>query len=395
MFTTHPIQYQAPWFRAIAETGRYELRVVFSYVPDPADQAIGFGGAFEWDIPLRAGYPSAVLESWRFPSFVPTWSRRPVSGIGPLLDRIAPDVGLVLGWQEVSLVQAMLACRRRGIPVLLRGESVPRSDRRGWIRLAQRHVLRRASGVLAIGCRNREFYLELGVPAERIVDAPYCVDNARFGEAASRFRPGRDAIRTELGISSGAFCVAFVGKLEPKKRPLDFIEAVARARAASAVLEGLIVGDGPLRAACERRIAEWGAPVRIVGFRNQSELPRHYVAADALVLPSDHRETWGLVVNEAMACGLPALVSDQVGCAPDLVIPGETGDHYRCADVEALAERLVDWAANPSGVREMGVKAARHVDDRYSIARACEGLDLAVARFGRDRVRPERHGPRR
>lgn len=380
VFTTHPIQYQAPWFRAIEESGRFDLLVAFSYIPTEAEQAVGFGGAFEWDIPLREGYRSVVLGHGllrRAPAFM----RRPAKGIGQLIDEFRPDVALVLGWQELSLVQAIRACRRRRVPVILRGESVPRRDRPRPVRWLQRHLVRQSAAVLAIGTRNRRFYAELGVPSARIVDAPYCVDNQRFGTAARTLRPRRGDIRRSLGVPSDAFCLLFAGKLEAKKRPLDLIEAVALARASGAGVHALIVGDGPLRAECQSRIAALGAPVGLLGFRNQSELPEVYVAADALVLPSDDRETWGLVVNEAMASGVPVIASDSVGCAPDLVRDSETGAVYRCGDIGELARLITDWSADREAVAAMARRAEARIRGEFSIERAVEGLAVAVDRI--------------
>ncbi len=379
VFTTHPIQYQAPWFRVIEESGAFDLLVAFSYIPTESEQAVGFGGAFKWDIPLRDGYRSLVLRHGRL-RWLPRFLRRPVFGIGRLLDEFRPDLVVILGWQELSLVQAMWICVRRGLPILLRGESVPRPGRGALKRYALARLVRSATAVLAIGARNRQFYVELGVDEAQIVNAPYCVDNERFAVAAEKLRAERSSIRRRLGVPEAAFCVLFVGKFEAKKRPLDLIEAVALARQQGADVHPLLVGDGPLLADCEAHARRLCVPYSSIGFRNQSELPEAYVAADALVLPSDRRETWGLVVNEAMACGLPAIVSDQVGCAPDLVRDGETGALFRCGDSHRLADLICQWAHNRERVALMGGNARALVRREYSLARALKGLTLAVER---------------
>ncbi len=378
VFTTHPIQYQAPWFQAIENSGQFEQLVAFSYIPTSVDQAVGFDVAFEWDVPLREGYHSTVLDTFDFGRAAPRWLRRPSRRIGALLDSFRPDVSLVLGWQEVSLIQAMRASWMRGVPVLVRGESTPRAKRGQLVRWGQRAIVKRVEIVLAIGQRNRRFYRELGVADARIVDARYCVDNERFSRSTACLRERRADLRRGLGVPTDALCVLFVGKLEPKKRPLDLIEAVSVARKRGASVYALIVGEGPLRASCERRAAELRIPAKMLGFLNQSELPEAYVCADGLVLPSDEGETWGLVVNEAMACGLPAIVSDQVGCAPDLVLEGETGETFRCGDVHALADVLVRWAMDHERVLAMGRNAEVRVRKHYSIEGAVQGLSSAV-----------------
>ena len=118
-----------------------------------------------------------------------------------------------------------------------------------------------------------------------------------------------------------------------------------------------MVGDGPLRVACEALVREQNLPIRFAGFLNQSKITEAYVASDALALPSDGGETWGLVVNEAMACGRPCIVSDRVGCGPDLVIPQKTGSIFRLGDVTALANSMLGIADNPERVISMGVEA--------------------------------------
>jgi glycosyltransferase involved in cell wall biosynthesis len=120
-------------------------------------------------------------------------------------------------------------------------------------------------------------------------------------------------------------------------------------------------------------IARHQLPVTLTGFLNQSEIVSAYAASDCLTLPSDHGETWGLVVNEAMACGLPAIVSDQVGCGPDLVTPGETGAIFPFGDWSALAESLCRAAADPTELQRQGVAA-----EGYSPAVAAEGIRDAV-----------------
>lgn len=382
VFTTHPIQYQAPWFRALAAEPGLDLLVAFSRIPDAREQAVGFGGAFQWDIPLLDGYVHEALGGTRLPSWLPEYLRRPARGIGPLLRRWRPDVAMVLGWQELSLLQGIMACRGAGIPLILRGESNAKRPRSPLARLFHRTLLANADRFLAIGRSNADFYRSYGVPDARILQAPYFVDNDRFASACVAASPQRESWLRDLGIPSGAFCAAFVGKLEDKKRPLDFIDAIAEAGRADPRIQGVVVGEGPLRAVCESRVAATGARVRFAGFVNQSALPRVYAGIDALVLPSDFGETWGLVANEAMACGVPVIVSARAGCADDLVLDGQTGAVAPFADPGAIAARLVDWASHPERHRHLAEAARLHVTTRYSIRVAVAATMAAVAQLG-------------
>ena len=216
-----------------------------------------------------------------------------------------------------------------------------------------------------IGEANRQFYLEQGIGKERLAPAPYCVDNSRFAAAAAAARPERHRIREEWGIPTEAFCFLFAGKFIAKKRPFDLIEAARRLQHA---LQGkkihlLWVGTGELggelRQACHAHFdAEKGergnAPngrngpnASFVGFLNQSEISRAYVAADCLVLPSDAKETWGLVVNEAMASGLPCIVSNACGCVEDLVEPIRPDLSYPVGDITALERAMAAAITHP------------------------------------------------
>ena len=168
------------------------------------------------------------------------------------------------------------------------------------------------------------------------MDCPYGIDNEQFAARADAAAPRRARLRRDLGVPPDAVCFLFVGKLEPKKRVLDAIDAMAGAPSAAHLL---VVGHGA--EAARARVRARGRAVSFAGFVNQGALPEVYHCADCLVLPSDHRETWGLVVNEAMACARPAVVGDRVGCEPDLVLPGETGWVFPSGDVKALAGALV------------------------------------------------------
>src|SRR5262249_13386820 len=147
----------------------------------------------------------------------------------------------------------------------------------------------------------------------------HTVDSERISGEAARCRQNRRELRRRWDLGEDELVFAFSGKLIPKKRPLDFIRAAGKARGMGANVTALIVGDGALRQECEAEAVRSTAPIRFTGFLNQTEIIQAYVAADALVLPSDGGETWGLVVNEAMVCGRPCFVSDRVGCSPDLI----------------------------------------------------------------------------
>lgn len=370
---THPIQYQAPWFRALAASPRLDLVVAFGLLPSPREQSVGFGVPFTWDVPVLEGY---------------RWIRLEPSTARPALDRFCglrtrdfptvlaaerPDVVLVTGWNSWLLLQGVAAARRRGLPVLVRGESNDLRPRPGPVRRLQRAHLSRFQAYLAIGVANRRFLAARGVAAEKIFDTPYFVDNQRFATQAALVEESRDRLRSAWNVAAGSTCVLFAGKMIGKKRPLELVEALARARSAGASLHLLVAGSGDLRGDTEGAARAAGVPSTFLGFLNQTEIARAYVAADLLALPSDAGETWGLVVNEAMACGRAAVVSDLVGCREDLISEGETGWSYPCGDVGALASILRRAADDRAKLAAMGERARGRVLEGYSVERAVEG----------------------
>ena len=345
---THPIQYYAPWFRHIqAHAPQLALTVVYATRPTPAQQGAGFDVPFEWDVPLTDGYHSVIVRDARPGDRIDTgaFSGVDVREIGAAIADTQPDVVLITGWYSKTLVRALAACRRLGVPVLFRGDSHLHSGPAGWRRpfwIAKTWtLLRMFDGYLSPGTRVDEYLAWFGVPGYRVFRVPHGVDNDLFAQSAAAHQAPetRAAARRAAGIDSPAFVVLFSGKLVDRKRPLDVIRAAARTTAPTTVV---VAGAGPLETAMREEAARLGVELRMLGFLNQTQLGRAYAIADCLALPSDHSETWGLVVNEALATGLPVIVSDAVGCAPDLLHEHVTGRQYRLGDVSALAQAIDD-----------------------------------------------------
>ncbi|MFV9504997.1 MAG: glycosyltransferase family 4 protein, partial [Oscillochloridaceae bacterium umkhey_bin13] len=322
LVVTHPIQYYAPWYRALAQL--IDLEVLFCHDQRSTDHARSeFGIAFDWDVPLLEGYRYRFLTNRAKQPDVSHFAGCDTPELPTLIQQRQYDAVIVQGWYVKSYWQAISACWRMGIPVLVRGDShlsTPRTPAKRLTKaLAYRAFIPRFAAYLYVGKRNRDYYLHYGANPKRLVFAPHAVDNQRFAHEAARLKSQRAALRAQWGLPADGMVALFVGKLVARKAPHDFILALALAGRHNQHICGLIVGEGPQRAELEAAALNSGVTIRFTGFLNQSQITQAYVAADLLVLPSDGSETWGLVVNEAMACGLPALVSDQVGCAPDLI----------------------------------------------------------------------------
>jgi glycosyltransferase involved in cell wall biosynthesis len=380
---SHPIQYHAPWFRGLAREASIDFSVLFVQKPDATEQGRGFGIPFEWDVPILEGYRWRVVPRLRGRGGLHGFFAARIDDAAALLRELAPDVIVLTGWHVWPLVQMLVAARRLHIPVVMRGEANALRPRSWRARLAHRWLLAQCATFLPIGRASRDFYRGYGVDESRMFDAPYFVDNERFGQSAAGFASQRDALRERWAIPRDVTCFVYAGKFEPKKRLPDLLEAVRIATSRGARLHLLVVGTGELQEQAHAFVREHALPVTFAGFLNQGEIAAAYVAGDALVLPSDFGETWGLVVNEAMACGRPAIVSDRVGCGPDLVSTGETGEVFAFGDTAALASLLLAGAADPSRLRRMGEAARDRVLSKYTAARAVEGTLRAIERASR------------
>lgn len=364
---SHPIQYYTPIFRELAK--RCDLTVYFAHRQTPEQQsAAGFGTAFEWDIDLLSGYHSRFLTNVARRKSTDTFRGCDTPGIADEIAAGKFDAFVVPGWALLSYWQAVWACRRARVPVLARGDSHLKDRRKALLRLAKEMIfpglLRRFDGFLYVGQWNREYLRHYGVPAERLFFSPHCVDNAAFaaGSQAERQRG--------VGDKAGRRRLLFVGKLMENKHPLDLVRAAAQLRGRGVAVEVAFAGSGLLAESLEQAARAAGLPAIFHGFVNQSRMPAIYSSADIVVLPSE-AESWGLVVNEAMACGVPAVVSDSVGCGPDLVAPGATGATFPCGDVPALAAAIEAVLGIDARTCRESLAARMNV---YSPARSAEGI---------------------
>jgi glycosyltransferase involved in cell wall biosynthesis len=370
---THPIQYQAPLLRRIAQEPDIDLTVFFGSdfsVHGYRDE--GFGVTFKWDIPLLEGYKHVFLPKLRdgqeigfaMPLNHGILSRlRDTGGEPPF------DVLWVHGYATANALHGMIAAKTLGIPVLLRAESWLRDRGRSGVKLALKKAVfaglkHLVDGVLPIGTLNAaywRYYFGDEVPQFLM---PYAVDNAYFSNRMQEVHAGRADLQNELGLDPSRPVILFASKLQSRKNCNHLIEAYARLSSAPGIEPLpylLIVGDGEERAALERQAAATGfSSIRFLGFRNQSELPRFFDLATVFVLPSRH-EPWGLIVNEVMAASRPAIVSDDVGCAPDLIDDGVNGCIFPVGDIPALEHALRRVLDTRDTAHTMGQRAFERI----------------------------------
>jgi glycosyltransferase involved in cell wall biosynthesis len=377
---THPIQYQVPLYRYLTENSTVEPHVFFltdygvaaSYDP-------GFGRDVHYDVPLLDGYDY---------EFVTNRSPKPSPGtpwgtFNPSLPRAirkaSVDALLVHGYSNASAWLAFGTAVASRVPYLLRGDSRPdAAGRRRAVLMVKRRLIgplvRHAGACLAVGSENRDFYLQFGASPSRVFHTPYSIDTERFEASGDIGRKSRHERLESLGLDPAKPVVLFAAKLQSWKRPLDVVGATDRLQGA---VNLVIVGDGPLRDELDARASTrpW---MRVLGFVNQTEIAEWYGVADLFVLPSDS-ETWGLAVNEAMAAGALPIVSDSVGCAPDLVTP-DIGWVYETGNISALAHAISEGC--PVADSDDRRAAARRRSSEWGIAATALGIEQAMATLG-------------
>jgi len=379
---THPVQYHAPVYRAVEQ--EYGIPVTAIYGSDfsvAGYRDAEFQADFAWDTDLLSGY-QAVFLSTVGNGGGRTYDEVSPHGIAATVRRLQPRAILLVGYSPSFYQWSWLHAWRSRRPLLFRGETADQPQVLATPSRQLRHrLLQRLYGtcskLLYIGERSRKHYAALGCPGEKLVFSPYCVDITPFQVDEAARLVLRAELRSKLGIREDQLVLLFSGKLSDRKGPDLLVEAV---KALPPDLRNntviLFVGSGDMQPALSNLAdVEPNTRVHFAGFQNQKQLSAWYHAADILVLPSRRMETWGLVVNEALHHGLPCIVSDSVGCAPDLILPGVTGEVFETGSVQSLTAALAK-AATLTGHPETRTACRKIVSD-YSIKRAAEGIARA------------------
>ncbi len=376
---SHPIQYYSPWFRWLQAHAGLEFRVFYLWKFGVTEQADpGFTTTFKWDVDLLAGYAHEfVPNAARHPGTDRFWGLRNPT-LTARLEAYRPGAVLLFGYAYASHLRVVAWARRRGIPLVFRGDShFLGRPAPGWGRVfLLRQLYRQFAALTYVGQANRDYFTTLGVPDRRLFFAPHAVDHQLFDPARAEPRLAADALRTRLGLAPGTRVVLFAGKFTAAKQPRELLAAFLALQLPGTAL--VLSGDGPEKSGLQElaRTAPAGT-VHFLPFANQSEMPARYLLADVFVLPSRGLyETWGLAVNEAMHLGVPCLVSDRVGCQRDLVEDGVTGWVFRADDPADLREKLA--AALRADLVAFKPRVAARIAG-YTYEQATAGLLAALA----------------
>ena len=365
VLTSHVIQYQGPLFRKVAGHPKIDLTVYFCSkhgVEKRIDK--GFGKSFKWDISLLEGYNYKFLPNLSSNISPGGFFSLINPGVFKELKDNKFDAILVYGYACLTNWIAFLSAIVTQTPLILIGESTLLYERSLWLRALKRAVLtplfRWTKVFLTIGSYNEKFYEHYRVPCEKMFHTPYSVDNDYFSSKFHKYFSEKTSIKRELNLPLSKVLIIFVGKLISRKRPMDLLEAFEKISLENAAL--IFVGDGKERTKLEDYSCRKGlGDVYFFGFVNQSELPKFYSIGDIFVLPSE-KETWGLVINEAMNFALPIITTDLVGASGDIVKHEENGYIYPKGDIEKLSYYLRKLCKDLDLRRKMGIKSEQIIE---------------------------------
>jgi glycosyltransferase involved in cell wall biosynthesis len=391
---SHPVQYQTPNFRLLAAEPDLEIHVAYCTLKGAeAARDPEFGVDVQWDVPLLDGYP---------------WSHVPNRGSGKesFLGLFNPGLWKLIrsgnydavvsyvGYVRASFWIVRLAAKLSNVAFLFGTDatSLAPRDERAWKvpvkKLFWPWLFRLADQVIAPSSATAQMMRQLGIPDNRVSLTPFVVDNDWWIEQSRR--SDRAGTRAAWGVSERELVVLFCAKLQDWKRPLDLLRAFAKANVPNSVL--IFAGEGPLRSEIEAEAAALGiaSRVRILGFTNQSRLPAVYSAADLFALPSGY-DPCPFVVCEAMLCGLPVILSDEIRGRFDLVRPGVTGDIFPCGNVDALAASLQRLLSDRAALASFAANARARMETwspRENVAAITRAIAAAVHRRRNKASRP-------
>jgi glycosyltransferase involved in cell wall biosynthesis len=360
--TTHPIQYYAPVFSRLALQKDMEVKVFYTWEKDAAKFDIDFGKEVEWDIPLLDGYDYSFVSN-NNDNGRGFWDVKNPGLIAAITAWNATAV-LVIGWNYRSHLKAMLHFKGR-IPVLFRGDSTLLDENSGIKKWARRIFLkwiyRHIDYALYVGKANKAYYLKHGIKEQQLVFTPHAIDNDRFSKLNIEQEIFIKNTRQSLGIGADDITIVYCGKLLPKKNPLLLAQAVKDLKHQK--LQVIFVGNGVLEQELKQAITGF-EQMHLLPFQNQTMMPAVYRLGEIFCLPSaGPGETWGLAVNEAMACGRAVLVSDKVGCSADLVQDGVNGYSFISNDMNDLQQKINAMISDRSTLAAMGTASARLIKD--------------------------------
>lgn len=359
IISTHPIQYYAPIFKLLHQHKRLEIMVFYTWGKaglNPKDP--GFGRNISWDIPLLEGYDFQFERNTaKKPGSHGFWGIKNPDLIKNIKAWQA-DALLIFGWAYQSHLQVLIHFKNK-IPVFFRGDSTLLDKKNSAKNSIKTFLLRliysRVDHAFYVGTNNKAYFNYYGLQERQLSFAPHAVDNERF---ASERLIEVTVFRKKLGIGSEEILILFAGKLESVKNPGLLLQAFETLNQPNTHL--LFVGNGPLEKELKAKkvVLKTASRIHFLNFQNQSAMPFIYQSCNLFCLPSNS-ETWGLAVNEAMACSKAVLVSDKVGCAANLIVEGKNGFIFQSGNEADLVLKLQHLCQQKAVLKVYGQASAK------------------------------------
>ena len=375
--------YQAGLFRQLAAGAKLDLMGYFCSAEGiiARDVLEMYKVNEDWGVgeELLKGYQSRFLKNFApHPSYL-KWPLGLIN-IGIIKEIILsrPDVVVLMSWMNPTWWMALAVCAFFRIPFFYMTDANVHIEplRSKWKRRLKRMVLGRllfklSSGFLCAGTANNHFYRMYGVPENKLFPFAYSWGYDSLSKISAELKPQRDDLRSEFGISEKSIVILYCGRLSTEKNLFHLVESYHQLDHDNKSL--IFVGDGDLRQSLQNHVDQLGAEsVHVFGFQNRNQIAKFYAISDVLVLPSV-RETWGIVVNEAMCFGLPVIVSRQVGAGIDLVVDGVNGYSVE-TDGESLVGRMSQFCKLSQEERsQMGIRSVDTIN-KWSTRDLAESL---------------------
>ncbi|MDX1652583.1 MAG: glycosyltransferase family 4 protein [Brumimicrobium sp.] len=373
---SHAIQYHSPLYDLFDEQDNIDFKVLYcsDYGLDSSGKRFHpeFGELPNWDINLVNGHTHEILRNHSFKKGIFNGFFGLVNwGIFKKLKQEKPDLLVILGWNYFSLVYAVICCKLLGIKVYVRGDNTLDFDKeisplKKWIKKIYfgKMLFPLYNKIGYVGEKNKAYFKSYRVPDKKLIKLPQAIDNNRFRNHYLENINNLRKVRSKLNLNAD-FNIMFFGRLNKTKRVLDLIETL---KFIKGNVELVLVGDGIEKEAIEKYAFDNEIKnYRITGFKNQLDIMDYYLTADVVVMSSNFRETWGLVINEALNFNLPLIVSNEVGCSKDLATK-KNGFIYPVGETKILAQHIQFLVDHPEERKRMGEESGRIIKDySYSV----------------------------
>ena len=333
----------------------------------------GFGKKISWDIPLLEGYQY---------TFVNNTAKMPGSHhrkgiINPSLnteiEQWKADAVLVFGWNFISHFNCIKYFHKK-IQVLFRGDStllrLQHPVKKYIKKLYLKWVYSFIDYALYVGTENKKYFIEYGLQERQLIFAPHAIDNERFADVDKQYQLLANKWNKDLCLADNTLTILYAGKLEVIKNPFFIIEFAKRFMGKP--VNFIVAGNGPLENELKKNAAG-NSQIHFIDFQNQQLMPVVYRLSDFFILCSVS-ETWGLGVNEAMACGKGVIVSNSCGCGVDLVKNGENGFTFNADDADMLYNQITNLLHNKPQWLKMG-SASEKIIAEYSFEKIVTAIE--------------------